>query len=54
MILRHSEILAHSAAGKSNQWIAKNCGPGGDQIRQVRATLNPERNQIFVLQRTIS
>jgi hypothetical protein len=53
MILRRSEILAHIAAGKSNTWIARNFGHGRELIRQIRAALEEDPNQFYVLGNTI-
>jgi hypothetical protein len=49
MILRHSEILAHIAAGKSNKWTTRNYGHKRHLIREVRAALAADPSQIHFL-----
>jgi hypothetical protein len=51
MILRRSEILAQIAAGKSSKWIARNHGPGRCLIHEVRAALDADPSQIYILHR---
>jgi hypothetical protein len=45
MILRHSQILTHIAAGKSNKWIARYCGHVRHLIHQIRVPLNADPSQ---------
>jgi hypothetical protein len=53
MILRRSEILVQIAVDKSNAWIAHNSGYGRSLIREIRAALNADPRQIFVLHHAI-
>jgi hypothetical protein len=53
MILRRSKILTHIAAGKSNNWIARNCGHGRVLIRQMRAAFEEDPSQISILRHAI-
>jgi hypothetical protein len=54
MILRPSEIFSHIAAGKSNRWIAWNCGHGLHLIRRIRPALDADPSQLCVLHHAIS
>jgi hypothetical protein len=53
MILRRSEILAQIATGKFNAWIARNYSHGRSLIREIRAALDTDPSQIFVLHHAI-
>jgi hypothetical protein len=54
MILHRLKNLAYIAAGKSNKWIAWNCGHGLHVIRQIQRGPDADSSQIDLLHDAIS